>query len=201
MRWLGVSLGLMACEPQALEAPLPETVEAVVEHCGDFVEEVEEEHGVNELVADEVRPDLQGPAVMVVEPIDPAGVNPERVPLERGDLDTSPLPRCHPWPACLEALVRDKPLSERAHLGVWLFDGEQVTPAPGTRALTAPLDGAVIADLPRGLLYELATRKVTRVTTDGPRLHVCTGDDETVASECQALDLFQGVVELRTGLR
>jgi hypothetical protein len=193
MRWFGVALVLMGCEPQALDEPEPETGEDVVEHCGDFVEE--EVPWVSELAADEVLPERPAPpGVLLVEPVE-APV-PERVPLERGDLDTSPLPRCQPWPSCLEALVRDKPLSGRGQVGLWLFDGRQVTAGPRTRALTGPLDGVVLADLQRGVLYELATRALTRVTTDGPRLRVCTGDEGASGRECQTLELALGVVEL-----
>lgn len=196
MRWFGVALLLLSCESSVVEAPPAEEIGEDLEHCGDFVEE--DERPVSDLAADEALPARPvSVGIMRVEPVEVPSAPFERVPLERGDLDTSPLPRCQLWPACLEALVRDKPLSGRTQVGLWIFDGHRLTAAAATRGLAGPLDGVVIADLPRGVLYEPAARGLTRVTTDGARLQVCTGDE--TASDCQTLDLSHGVVELRLG--
>lgn len=208
MRWLCVSLLVLGCEPPEVDAPRDE---AIVELCGNFIgdadglvdepgpmvaDQGEDVDGLGEVedVGPRPPPDTQG--VMVVEPLPAPAVEGERVPLERGDLDTSPLPRCRPWPACLEGLVLDKPLSARSNVGLWLYDGQRLTPGPRTRALAGPLDGVVIADLQRQVLYEPATRASTTVVADGALFELCTGDEGASVRECQRLDLALGVVEL-----
>ncbi len=127
----------------------------------------------------------EAPGVAIVELVHVESDTP--VPLERGDVDTSPLPHCLPFPTCVEALLRDKPLSGPTH-AVLLFDGVRLR---ASVAIDQPT-GISIVDLKRRLVVEPARGADFDFTFDDRSVTSCVG------ASCQQLDLIDGTATLVT---
>lgn len=171
MRWLLLLL-LAACDSE-------------FEEQGEDLEEppsCEYEEYVVERFIDEPEPSVPGVAIVEVRHVE----SDTPVPIERGDVDTSPLPHCLPFPTCVEALLRDKPLSGATH-AVLVFDGvlhENVEIAQPT--------GLSIVDLKRKLVFEPARGADFDFTFDERSVISCVG------TACQQLDFVDGTATLIT---
>lgn len=171
MRWLFLLL-LAACDSE-------------FEEQGEDLEEppsCEYEEYVVERFIDEPAPSV--PGVAVVEVLQVESDTP--VPIERGDVDTSPLPHCLPFPTCVEGLLRDKPLSGPTH-AVLVFDGV----LHANVAIAQPT-GLSIVDLKRKLVFEPARGADFDFTFDERSVTSCVG------SACQQLDFVEGTATLIT---
>lgn len=140
--------------------------------------------------------------LMVMELLEPPSLAPsvdlEPVPFGRADVVLSPLPWCLPRPACLEALMRDKPISGPDGTHVWFFDGRRVEPGPLTKDNRHAIDAIAIVDLTHDTLIEPAVDATTQVHLDGPRVAICIAAASPTGLECQVLDLVRGEVVLQT---
>lgn len=172
MRWLLLLLVAVGCDPMLEEEDIGEDLDGIdCEHAtfdGRFIDEVEQP---------EVAARATEPGVVVVERIETQddGV----VPIERGDVDTSPLPHCRPLPTCLETLLRDKPVSG-ARQAVLFFDGLRVSAGHATGQPT----GLSIVDLPRNRVIEPASGEGFEFSFDDRSVTICVG-----VANCQVLDL------------
>lgn len=169
MRWLLLLVVAVGCDPMLEEEELGEDLDGIdCEHVtfdGRFIDEAE------------VAPGAPAPGVVLVERVE-TGDAPV-VPIERGDVDTSPLPHCRPLPTCLEALLRDKPVSG-ARQAVLFFDGRKVSADHDTGQPT----GLSIVDLQRNRVIEPASGEGFEFTFDDRSVTICLG-----VATCQVLDL------------
>ena len=167
MRWLLLLLVVVGCDPMLEEEEIGEDLDGIdCEHVtfdGRFIDEAEQ-------------PEL-APGVALVERVE-TGDEPV-VPIERGDVDTSPLPHCRPLPTCLETLLRDKPVSG-AMQAVLFFDGRRVSAGHVTGQPTS----LSIVDLPRNRVIEPASGDGFEFTFDDRSVTICLG-----VANCQVLDL------------
>lgn len=127
----------------------------------------------------------EAPGVAIVELVHVESDTP--VPLERGDVDTSPLHHCLPFPTCVEALLRDKPLSGPGH-AVLVFDGARLR----TSSTSDRPTGISIVDLKRRLVFEPARGADFDFTFDDRSVTSCVG------ASCQQLDFIDGTATLVT---
>lgn len=172
MRWF-VLLLLTACDGE-------------VEEPGEDLEEppsCEYAESDVERVIDEPAPSVGGFAIVEWLQVE----SDTAVSIERGDVDTSPLPHCLPVPTCVEALLRDKPLSGPTH-AVLLFDGVRLR----TNLATDHPTGLSIVDLKRKLVFEPASGGDFDFTFDSRSVTTCVG------TSCQQLDFIEGTATLLT---